>query len=235
MIYKFTPESETLAQVRKQYSANEVTNEIGVYAASPDKVKSVCGPIANSILNSVPSEWYEKCKDLGMLPNIDVRIHRLNKGEYPAVPGWHCDGALRETFFGQPDLNRVRIRDTILCIVSTGDDGVSNPEIATEEISIDVPDDVSQSNDFVLWKHVHNNMPKEFSKETLKDGQITLMSCNTLHRVMPAHTRGSRLFFRMSMWHNDYLGDGGKIVQCNQKYRVITEETVYVESESSGW
>lgn len=235
MIHTFKPNFTILSNTQKQYSVDELTNEVGVYAASPEKVKEVCGPVANKILNSVPETWFQRCKDLHMYPNIDVRIHRLNKGEYPAVPGWHCDGALRETYFGQPDLERIKIRDTILCIVSTGDKGISNPEVAMDEISISIPDNISTTNDFVLWKYVHNAMPKNVKKTIIPDGQVTLMSCDTLHRVMPAHTRGTRLFFRMSMWHNDYLGNGGKIVLSNQKYKILTEETVYVKDESCGW
>lgn len=234
MKYKFEPKIDILGQVKPTWDIDTLTNEIGVYAASPKKVRDVCGPIANTILDTVPDWWYRKCAELNMLPNIDVRVHRLNVGEYPAVPGWHCDGALRETYFGQPDLNRVKIRDTILCVVSSKESGVSNPEIITEPTTVEIKKPESSS-DFVLWKEVHRNLPPNLNKTVMPDGQITMMSCNTLHRVMPAHSRGARLLFRMSMWHNDYLGNGGKVAKCNQVYKIIDQETIYVVGEDSGW
>ena len=235
MKYSFSPKIDILSNVKPTWDIDTITNEIGVYAASPQKVREVCGPIANTILDAVPKWWYDKCSKNNMLPNIDVRVHRLNTGEYPAVPGWHCDGALRETYFGQPDLERVKIRDTILCVVSSKPGGVSNPEIITEPLTVTINKDVENQSDFVLWKQVHKTIPKEIQKTTMLDGQLTMMSCNTLHRVMPALVRGGRLLFRMSMWHNDYLGDEGKVAKSNQVYKILDQETVYVTSEDSGW
>lgn len=229
----FNPSFEDIGYVNPTWDIDTITNETCVYAASPAKVKEVCGPIANEIMNAVPDSWWAKCVKLGMLPNIDVRVHRLNKGEYPAVPGWHCDGALRETYFGQPDPDRVPIRDTILCVVSTAHDGVSNPQMITIPVTVDI--EPSDSEDFVYWREVHKQIKPSIPTGRLCDGEVIRISCDTLHRVMPAHKRGARLLFRMSMWHNDYLGDGGKVAKTQQVYRVIDQETIYVTDEGAGW
>lgn len=208
----FVPEVIELGGIPGTATIAELDAETSVYAASPKFVRTNCGPIANKILDAVPQSYYDRMPQ-GMMPNIDVRVHRLNTGEFPAVPGWHCDGQLRETYFSAPDVDRVPIRDTVLATVSTG--AVSNFEYATEPFACNVP----QDDGYGLWAHVNaeiesNNMQKCSSC----DGTLYQISVNTLQRCMPARNRGWRLFFRMSMWHNDYLGDEGKISKQQQVY-----------------
>jgi hypothetical protein len=237
-IVTFSPDVSLLASVQPCWPVGVLADEVGVYAASPDFVRARCGPAANAILDAVPADWFDRCAELGMLPNIDVRTHRLNPGEFPAVPGWHCDGALRETYFAQPDRARVPIRDTLLCVVSSHEDGIANPEFVTEPVTLSIPtpeEMEAAGGRFVLWREVHRAMPADLATARLADGQLTQMSCDTLHRVMPAHQRGIRLLFRMSMWHNPHLGDGGKVAVVQQRYRLIDTETVWLEDEANGW
>jgi hypothetical protein len=209
----FTPKIEIIGNVNGSYSVDRLSEETSVYAASPNFVRQHCGPIANDILDAVNPSYYTLCEELGMLPNIDIRVHRLNIGEYPAIPGWHCDGVKRETYHGQPNPDQICIRDTVLCVVSMG--SISNPEIITEQLEIDV---INQGDDFKFWQYVDSKIPHNVGRIEMPDGQITMIGESTLHRVMPAKERGFRLFFRMSMWHNNYVGDEGKIAKQQQVY-----------------
>ena len=217
----FIPEIKVIGDVAPTRTVGELADETSVYAASPDFVRQNCGPIANGILDAVDQSYFDLCKKLGMLPNIDIRVHRLNIGEYPAIPGWHCDGVKRETYHGQPDMDKIRIRDTVLCTVSMG--SICNPEVATEQLEIAIP---QIEDDFKLWKYVDSKIPHDMTRCTMPDGEITMMGALTLHRVMPAKQRGFRLLFRMSMWHNDYLGDDGRIAKQQQ---------VYLTQNQNGW
>lgn len=199
----------------------EAWGSAGCYAASPGFVNDHGGPISRSVLGSVPQSYFDNCRALGMLPNIDIRIHRLNVGEYPAVPGWHCDGALRETYFAQPDVERIRVRDTILATVSTDELGVSNFEILDTDHEVDVDADEPG-----IWRKVDASIPENALRVSTQDGVLYQIGATTLHRCSPARVRGWRLFFRMSMWHRDYLGDGGKKAYSQQ---------VYVTTEGGGW
>lgn len=220
----FVPEVEQIAAVPGTCSIADLSRETSVYAASPDFVRRHCGPIARSLLDAVPEDYYERCEGLGMLPNVDVRVHRLNVGEYPAVPGWHCDGALRETYFAAPDVEAVSIRDTVLATVSTDPGGVSNFEVLTEPLMLDVDDERA---DYGVWRTVHRAVERiSAPRRSTRDGALYRIGIRTVHRAMPARVRGWRLFFRMSMWHNDYLGDSGKVARQQQ---------VYVVSEENGW
>ena len=223
----FTPSVQCLASFAGTVSVEALSREVeawgsaGCYAASPEFVRASGGPISRDILWSVPESYFEKCEALGMLPNIDVRIHRLNVGEYPAVPGWHCDGALRETFFAQPDVERIRVRDTVLATVSTDELGVSNFEILDVDHEVEVDADEPG-----IWRKVDASIPEAARRVSTQDGVLYQIGAKTLHRCSPARVRGWRLFFRMSMWHRDYLGAGGKKAYSQQ---------VYVTSEGDGW
>lgn len=220
---RFEPTVDILAQFPGIATIEELDAETSVFAASPNFVRKNCGPIANRILDAVPDEYLERCHALAMLPNIDIRVHRLNVGESPAVPGWHCDGALRETYFSSPDIERIKVRDTVLATVSTDPSGVSNFDIVTEPFDMEVKGD---KNDFGVWKQVHDYVEhQKVPYEKSQDGRLYQISVQTVHRCCPALVRGWRLFFRMSMWHNDYLGDQGKIARQQQ---------VYIKSEF-GW
>ncbi len=222
MIYQFKPEIETVSKFRGCFNISELAKETSVYAASPKFVRKNCGPIANMILDKVPKSYMDRCEALGMIPNIDIRIHRLNIGEFPAVPGWHCDGALRETYFAQPDPNRIAVRDTVIGTVSSHKEGITNTQFLMDKVNIEVDQSLEG---FSLWRNVHERLKPKKVKSSI-DGILYQIGCNTLHRAMPAIYRGWRLFFRMSMWHNDYLGDEGQIA---------TQQQVYLVHEGNGW
>jgi len=219
----FTPEFEVLASLDGLASIEELSNEISVYAASPFFVRVNCGPLARRFLDAVPNSYYDKCRGLGMLPNIDIRVHRLNIGEYPAVPGWHCDGLRRETYFSQPAMDRATIRDTVFGFISSAPE-VSRTEIITQNLYVAGPS--NGGDEFGFWREVSSQVPRDVTRTEVQEGQFVSIGAKTLHRATPAKVRGWRLFFRMSMWHNAYLGDGGK---------VANQQQVYVVSEHSGW
>lgn len=217
----FTPQVDVLGRLKGHFSIEELSGEKSCYAASPAFVRRNCGPIAVRILDAVPKEYFTKCEALGMLPNIDVRLHRLNQGEYPAVPGWHCDGALRETYFGAPQVDAVQVRDTVLSTVSSDLKGVSNFEYLDASLTMPAPADGWS------WSEVHKRIIQlQPATRMSEDGVLYRIGADSLHRVSPARVRGWRLFFRMSMWHRDYLGDGGKLADQQQ---------VYILSDDNGW
>jgi hypothetical protein len=82
MKYAFAPKFEVVKEIQPIYSIEDLEKETGVYSATPEFVRSNCGPIACQFLDAVPDWYYKKAKTLGLFPNIDVRIHRLYVGNY---------------------------------------------------------------------------------------------------------------------------------------------------------
>jgi len=222
--YLFKPEVSIVGAVSPVASIPELEREQGVYSATPDFVRKHCGPIANQIMERVGDWYFKEATALGLYPNIDVRVHRLYPGDYPAYPGWHCDGEFRETYFSQPDLDRIKVGKHIIATVSSVEGGVSNCQFLNEPL--DVTLDHEPSSEHTLWGQVHKKVPDNAYTLNTQDGFIYQFDSRSLHRVMPAKVRGWRLFFRMSMWHKPNLGDGGMVTKQEQVYKLV---------EGGGW
>lgn len=226
MRYVFEPNYKIITDLGGMASVSELEREVGVYSATPQFVRKNCGPIANRILDHVPADYYAEAKSLGLYPNCDVRIHRLYPGDYPAYPGWHCDGEYRETYFSQPDLDKIKVGHHLVCTVSSHPNGVSNTQFLDDKFEFE--SDLVPTSDNTLWGQVHKALAdyKDLWTWNSFDGQLIQFDPRTLHRTMPAKIRGWRLFFRMSMWHKPNLGDGGMITKQEQVYKLV---------EGSGW
>lgn len=217
--YSFIPNFQVIANFQPTYSIKEFEKEIGVYSATPKFINENCGNIAKTILKQIPNSYYEEADKLKLYVNCDVRIHRLYPSDYPAYPGWHADGEFRETYFSQPDLNRIQVHKHLIATVSSHNSGISNTQFLNETFNFE-----SEENpDFNLWQQVNEVLDSKQNKSIWdsKDGQLCQFDSWTLHRTMPAKIRGWRLFFRMSMWHKPNLGNGGMITKQEQVYKYI--------------
>jgi hypothetical protein len=223
--YDFAPKFRVVRELPGVFSIPDLEAERGVYSATPRFVRQHCGPIAVSILDAVPDDYFAEAERLGLYPNIDVRIHRLYPGDYPAYPGWHCDGEFRETYFSQPDLDRIPVSHHMVATASTHPEGVSNTQFLNEPFRADVDEDAK---DVTLWGQVHRQLEAKgyTSLVDTRDGQLVAFDSRTLHRAMPTKVRGWRLFFRISMWHRPNLGAGGMLTKQEQVYKV---------AEGTGW
>lgn len=221
--HHFKPNFQIIGNVKGTRFIQDLEKEVGVYSASYKFIRNNCGPIANEILDRIPQWYYDEAKSLGMNVNCDVRIHRLYPGDYPAFPGWHCDGEYRSTYFSQPDLEAIKVSKHIVVTISSFESGVSNPEYLNKDIYFET-DEINQTH--TLWQqvnnHINNNIkPTHEDIYETKDGEIICFDNWTLHRVMPAKIRGWRLFFRMSMWHKPNLNGDGMISKQETVYRLI--------------
>lgn len=224
--YSFRPSFDIVSLVGPTATIEQMADEVGVYGATPAFIRKHCGPIANSILDAVPGSYFDEAAKLGLFPNADIRIHRLYPGDYPAYPGWHCDGEFRETYFSQPDLDRIPVHKHLVCTVSTADCGVSNTQFLNSPFTFNLEREPDQ--EITLWGMVHRAVEDSRTRMVYdtRDGELVQFDSLTLHRAMPAKVRGWRMFFRMSMWHKPNLGEGGKITKQEQVYKLC---------EGSGW
>ena len=220
MIYRFRPSIEVVGKVPGVAPISNLSDEIGVYSATPEFIRANCGPIANSILDAVPDSYHDEAAGRDLTINCDIRIHRLYPGDFPAYPGWHCDGEYRETYFAQPDLSRIRVHKHLVATVSSHEYGVSNTEFLAEPFDFD---SARVSADHGLWQQVNEALEAAPTKRvtTIRDGELTCFDSWTLHRAAPAKIRGWRLFFRASMWHKPGLGDGGMVTKQEQVYKYV--------------
>lgn len=203
-------------------TVSDIAQEIGMFSCTPEFVRRHGGPIALEFLSLIPESWVEESISLGLYPNIDVRVHRLYPSDYPAVPGWHCDGEYRKDWHAQPYINHVPPHSHLIGTVSTDESGVSLTEVFTSPLTIEIKESVK------FWDTVHKAAEMSDGKTVmLSDGVLRSLGSRTLHRATPARVRGWRLMFRASMWHKPVFSkEGGNIAR---------QETVYRLHESTGW
>jgi len=219
----FNADHKMVGRVEGKATIQELEKEVGMYSATPEFCLRYGGPIARNILTTVPKEYYDEARRRGQYPNIDVRIHRLYPGNYPAYPGWHCDAQYRETYFGQPRPNHTALSDHLICTVAT-ESGISNTEFIAKEVAIDLACNEADAN---YWANVDVAMQEQDVQTWLMpDGDLTRFDCWTLHRCQPAQKRGWRLFFRMAMWYRPNLGEG----------QLSKQEMIYMDLQRpTGW
>jgi hypothetical protein len=224
-VYTFKPNFSVVHEVQPVWSIAALEKEQGVYSATPAFVRAHCGEIGNLLLSQVPDEWYAETERLKLYPNCDIRIHRLYPGDFPAYPGWHCDGEFRETYFSQPDLERIFVSHHLTAHVSSHQGGISRTQFLAQPFTCTIQDPCSEH---TLWGQVDAALEKVQERQLfdVQDGQMVRFDSWTLHRCMPARIRGWRLFFRMSGWHRRNLGDGGMLSRQEQVYKMV---------EGSGW
>lgn len=218
--YTFIPQFSDIEDFQPTFPIADLEKEVGVYSATPEFVRQHCGDIAKLILSKVPDWYYDEAEALKLYPNCDIRIHRLYPSDYPAYPGWHCDGEYRETYFSQPDLNHIKVHKHLTATASSHPDGVSTTEFLDQPFTFSSP---NISPDHSLWQQVNEALEATPSKRiyTTRDGQLFCFDSWTLHRATPAKIRGWRLFFRMAMWHKPNLGQGGMLTKQEQVYKLV--------------
>ena len=217
----FTPHFEVINTFPGAFETRDFDGEPSMYACSPAFVQRHGGDLARLALANIPETYLEAADSAGMEPNVDVRVHRLAAGDFPATPGWHCDGALRELYFGQQSGERVPVLNSLVCTISDRTEGVSNTQFLTVPYTATIESEDKQ--EFELWQQVDEQLgnPDPAILQDGEDGQMIQFDTQTLHRAMAAKRSGTRLFMRVSLWG---LGDGsmrGTIAKAEQIYRPV--------------
>lgn len=165
-----------------------------------------CGSITKSILNSISNlELFQIPWDLNQQIVIDTRVTMTMPGQYPSIPGWHCDDVPRPN--GQPDMRLIKSEvKHLMCILSDKED-VSCTEFVTENVDVDLDENR-------VWASLDEEINKlKPMTGFIKPGQIVLFDQNTIHRASPTKQGGWRLFFRLSYTHRKPINEIRKQVQ----------------------
>lgn len=214
--YVFLPEWEILVSHAPHfYPPDEILREKGMYAASEEFAYQHGGNITRMIIQSIPESYRRAADTAGKQLNIDVRMHSLKVGDYPATPGWHCDASQRETTFEQNAVT-TPVEQTIIYTFSSHPGGVSNTEFLTTPCTINSPHPPGDD----LWACLDDEIRcGKYSHHTIRDGQWVTFSDRAPHRASPAHNTGVRGFIRVSMWDRP-ANVTSKLTRTEQVYRV---------------
>lgn len=160
------------------------------------------GPLTRWVLDKIEHE-FDVHKDHERLSHIviDTKVVMLMEGQYPAIPGWHCDNVKRCSKYAQPDPNSIETEGWHwFCTVSTHEDGVSNTNFIPSKLGLIYESDR-------VWGSINEHLNLLEGLDVLnvqktRDGVIYKFNQSHLHRATRAHNSGWRWFFRASMMHN---------------------------------
>ncbi len=168
-----------------------------LHSASWEKATAVSTGLTEAILRNLPDRVMIPPHGLHCV--IDTRIHRLEVGHFPAVPGYHCDGWPRPDYHAQPDPSAVDARTRHWTgYVASDPSGCSGTEFIMDPLLLRLDDQGR------IWEQAHELALRESPKtHTIGPGELWEFGPYTLHRARPAHTRGWRLWFRLSWLHHE--------------------------------
>lgn len=212
----FIPVKASVSSFTGTAEKDELLKQQGMYAADFDFAYEHSTPIVQEMLKSIP-EWYHNlAKEQGKELNVDIRVHELEKGDYPASPGWHVDASQRETAF-QNNADLTAVEASLVGTISTHPEGVSNTVFVQNVIHIDEHyENLTKDNNKLLQD---NLIEKDLETVRTVDGVWTLFDPYTIHNVEASRNDGVRLFARVSIWDKP-AGHKPGLTKTEQVYRL---------------
>ena len=195
---KFIPSYSLSNTLVNTLPEHEIQNEPMIFGGSWDFCRVSGGDLTNYIMDRIENEVSHDIEPhayLGYHPVIDTKVVQLMPGMYPCIPGWHCDGVIRNDKSSQPSLDTLN-EPVYHYIASIASEDTARTEIMKSRLEIDVdPKNVWGSVDQYVSEH------STFDSFGLRSGQIARFRRSTLHRGTPAVVRTWRFFFRLSFYH----------------------------------
>ncbi len=195
-----------------------IIDETMLFGAGLEFAQTYGGPLTQAALREMA--LVDGLAPAGYQWIVDSRSHMLMPGQYPAIPGWHCDGVPRGGYDAQPDLDRMdaRVRH-VAGHVSTHPDGVSDTEYVSNGVTLHGVDPEN------VWDSVNRAVEDTtLMVETPGDGVLASFPMPQIHRATPARNRGWRWWIHASL------------LPAKPKDRIRRQVQVYTDlSKGSGW
>lgn len=216
--HHFTPAYASVASFDGYAERDVLLAEQGMFAASETFVRTHGGPLAHRLMDAVPDDYRQAAAEAGLELNVDLRVHDLSPGEFPASPGWHCDSPFREVAFDSRAQTQA-VQRNLVATISTHRDGVSNTEFLSTPCTVV---SAAEPGTPALWvdANAHVEAGSGWSMTQTTDGVWTEFDCSTLHRATAAARQGVRMFARVSLWVPPQEHRPG-LTSIEQVYRLV--------------
>lgn len=224
--HEFAPRFHVAGRFHGYAPTKALLAEQGMFAAPEPFARRHGGPLTQRVLDAIPDEYRHTAHQAGLELNIDVRVHDLDEGDYPASPGWHCDSPFREVAFDDRATTQA-VQRNLIATISDNFAGVSNTEFLTHTYGLHSND---RAGSHALWRNMNGHLnelarTRPLNTVSATDGELIEFDCTTLHRATPAHRDGVRLFCRISMWTPPHGHQPG-LTTCEQVYRLVDQVTL---------
>lgn len=209
---RFAPQYKTIDTIDVFPEARLLQGETMFYQSTPEFVFDKGGPIAREFVDKLPNDL------MGRDTLIDVRVHHLRPGNYPAIPGYHLDWIPRKDQGRAPDLSVIPDYQHVILIVAE----TCLTEYVAEEIEIsnlhdgDPAQAFRRANDYIKAQGIKT--------ERVINGDMVWFTSNDWHRPVAAERSEWRLFIRAS-----------KVSHVRASNQIRTQAQVYVPFEEAGW
>lgn len=203
----------------EQPDQTEVKNTPGLFNASLEDALVYGGDLTRAALSAMKLRGDRK------YILVDVKVHMLMPGMYPAIPGWHTDGVPRVD--GKPDIfKQNRQRSPLFHLLVTGEGCLT--DFASGPIELEVPDQP----DSKLYEMVSEQMfaytdSGDVMVERIPSCEVVEWDWWALHTAVPATKREWRYLIRVT--ETDY-----RPPKTDLRDVLKRQEQVYVP-EAFGW
>lgn len=212
----------------------EIKREVGLFRASLDDASKYGGNYTRQVI-----EFYDRnVKSCRNFQTVDVKVHMLMPGMYPAIPGWHTDHAPRmdngsPSGKGTPNLELQEeltkegksTKFHLFCSPAT-----SLTEFLVDPLLIDIPSQIGTK----LYKYLTDQLnpicediDNPISLASIKKNHLLEFDWWNIHRGIAATRHEWRLLIRIA--DSDFVPPF-----VNKDDFIRTQQQVYVP-ESYGW
>ncbi len=215
--FTFQPEYQTLAKVQGCWPAEDLLKQQGMYGADIKTAYQHATEPLKTILDAIPENYKQETAEKGLELNIDVRVHELQKGDYPASPGWHCDAPQRETSFSDSS-DSVEVNKSLVVNLSSNPNGTSNTVFYPKPLTMRI-NDFNKTTWTEMDKILGTNLDGHHAS---KDGELVQFSPYAPHCIQPTQNNGVRMFIRISQWEKPEWFTPG-LTKTEQVYRTVKQ------------
>ena len=213
----FKPTVRRVSQVVTANAADAIKLEPMLYGASWRWAFENGGALTKKVMLNIKEQVADLIPEhaiMGYHPIIDTKSVLLMQGQYPCIPGWHCDGVPRPHRGAQPDVSLIdEPVYHFVCVIDQNDSPATEFLTDTKLICVDKRQ---------VWSSVNRQVPDDADIYRAASGEIVQFQRGQLHRGNQAQQQGWRYFFRLSFYHMPVMNEIRNQVQ------------VYVDT-GTGW
>lgn len=207
-LHDFAPSFETIDHVDALPLQRELQNEQPMYQASMAFAHEQGGPITRAFIEKLPFKLSDNVL-------VDIRVHSLQKGYYPAIPGYHLDWLPRTKDGENPVIDVIPDYDHVVMILAE----TSLTEFVAEPLSLLLPEEkpFEWANDEIKrWTSVG-----KLDTKHVVNGDMVRFTSRDWHRPVAAEKNEWRFLIRAS--RIDHRKPSNKLVNQSQVYIPIKE------------
>lgn len=203
-------------EIDKRWSDDEIKNEPMFFSCALPYAYDKGGEITKTVLDALPVE-YRKREAI-----LDTRVHMLQPGFFPAIPGWHHDDVPRTRKDGQPNYHTPEYKARHIMFITGSADCPTEFAIGKSEF----PDVPLNSIYYRIW---HPMVEYQCDQDLLQrvsvpGDRFIAFDWNSWHQGVPCRNSGWRWFFRVSIETTREI-----------KNEIRRQVQVYMSNPMQGW